>query len=273
MQVELRPRSMGEQFGLTFSLASAHFVRLFLITFVTSLPITLLQHYGNSTREQVAIGGKTFDAPSTATILLMFLVLVLSLVVGPLQMGASILLVSDSFTGERHTLGQSVGVALRRIRALLGYVFLLSLMLIVGFILLFVPFFVFLTWYYVGGPTVMLESLSGRQSLARSKQLTEGSRMSIFWFMIALSVLSLAFTWGAGSVAGVVLGLIGVPPGSWVLIVVESMLAAIGGVPTTVGPIVVYFNQRVVREAFDLKTLASWVDAIGKRQPTGQPVA
>ena len=68
MQVELRPRSMSEQFGLTFSLASAHFVRLFLITFATSLPLTLIQHYADTQRTQASSGNLRVDAPSTTTL-------------------------------------------------------------------------------------------------------------------------------------------------------------------------------------------------------------
>ena len=122
MRLELRERSFGELVGLCFSLSATHFVPLFLIAGLCSLPMLLLQLVSTSTATA---------APELPAVFLMLFLIPLNVILQMIAQGASILIVASTFTGDSPTIGASISAALQR----LGSLFVLSLIygLLIGF--------------------------------------------------------------------------------------------------------------------------------------------
>jgi hypothetical protein len=252
MKVELRERSFGELLGLCFSLVMAHFGKLVVIVGLFSLPSLLLKLlFRREMPESMADPESTF-----ALVLVLY---ALAMLLQPLQQGTTTLLVASSFTGDGASLGECFRVALRRFWPLLVLGVVVNLLIGFGALLLVVPGLMFLTWYFVSTPALLVENQSWTAAMARSKLLSAGHRWSILGFAFIVLLLS-------GMIAGLTEALLeaALSPGLGLIL----LLHAIQIVVTTlvvVAPVVYYFQLRVVKEALGVEELASLVDAIAAR--------
>ena len=263
MSVELRQRTFGELVGQCFSLAVSHFPHLFVIiglfglpslfTQILVLPITHPEvPHGPVTPGSLA---RALELQSLAALLLLLVTLTLA----PLQQAASILFVASSFTGEKSTIGSSLRVAARKFFSLLGLSFALTLVFTVGILLLVVPGIMFFTWFYVAAPLMVIEDLSVRDAMGRSRELSSGWRWSILGFLIVTTLLVAAVN---GAIDAVLTAAVGDGLGS---ILVSYVFGVALSTISVVAPVVYYFQLRVVKEALDVESLSSLVDAIAAR--------
>ena len=109
---------------------------------------------------------------------------------------------------------------------------------------------------FVFGSTVLVvEGKKGSKALRRSWQLAKGS----FWKIVGTLVL-------AGIMASVVEGVLSIPgavafaevgPAGWPFLAIGGSLAAIITTPfTTLITVLLYFDLRIRKEAFDLEVMA-----------------
>jgi hypothetical protein len=255
MQVELRERTFGELIGQTYSLAAKHFVKLFLIGLVIGFPGFVFQLLAENTVSGDP-GHRQFH-PGVATAGL--LAILISFLLIPLEQGVCTLLVASSFTGDNPTLGACFRAAFRRLLGMLGLSFMLGAIVVLGFMLLVVPGVIFLTWYYVAVPALLVESVPAARAMERSKQLSEGHRLGIFGFMLLTNYLVVAIALTTNHYIDVAAGM-GVTS-SFLKYVVGAAI----GAPAIVAPVAYYFNLRVKKEAFDVAALSSLVDLIARR--------
>jgi hypothetical protein len=171
-------------------------------------------------------------------------------VVSPIAGSAMIYAVASSYLSRPI----SVGTAFRRARTvflqLFGTVVLLALIEALGLMLLVVPFFIFEFWYLLTAQAVVLEGLSGRAALSRSRQLMKGNTGN------AIIIIALLLAIRFGAIAGVRRFI----PHTEARLILHSVIHAILFIFSRTAWVVFYFSCRVKAEHFDLALLA---DAVG----------
>jgi len=255
MRVELKQWSFGELIGLTFSLALAHMPKLLAIGFVCGLPALLMRFVlfgvlsepGASPSRAAAVGGITL------------VLLIISVVVYSFEQAANILILSGSFTEKEYTIPEALRVGLRKMGPILAFSFTSGLVVMLGFLLFIVPGLVFMTWFYVGVPVIVLEDRPAAAAMTRSRELSAGHRWQLFGFIFIMVIL-----------VGVVTNLIDY---------LFEQLLGLNVLSTTLGwavqivayvfsssaPVVYYFHLRVTKEALDVEKLSNLVGAIEER--------
>lgn len=259
MQVELRERSFGELIGVSVSLAVAHFPKLFLLAVVCGLPNLVMQFV----MPQVTPGVQ--PRPDQLMLLLgaTFGIMIISLLVYPIQQGASVLIVAGSFTGDAPSLGESVTLALRRFGGLLGLGIVVGMIVGIGFAFCIVPGVIFLTWFYVATPALIVEEAGMQTALNRSKELSEDHRLEILGFVIVIMIMTV----GPIMVVQALTELASIPHIAG--IVVNYLLGGVVAPLMMVAPVAYYFDLRVRKDALDVDELAAFVDTIGEHGKAG----
>ena len=139
-----------------------------------------------------------------------------------------------------------------------------GLLVAFGLILLIVPGFYWLACYSLAIPAAVLEDLPVSDALARSKGLSEGSRLRILLVHVLVYVLQFVVGAAFGFLTIQILSLSTVA-GFSLVNVFQALLQFI--VNTLVFPlltialVLVYYDQRVRKEAFDLQHL---MEAMGE---------
>ena len=174
--------------------------------------------------------------------------------------GAVIAAASDAYLGREVTVGDSARRGASRWLSLFGAAFIQGFMIIVGFILLIVPAFIFFAWTAVMPAVVMLEHAGAGDSFTRSRALAKGDTLRILGMIglttLVVFMLTFAVTAGIAIMSGV--GADG-----------EARMAEAAGnvVTILVYPIVpvvttlLYYDLRIRKEGFDLELLAGSLDA------------
>lgn len=252
MKQTLRPRGSGELIGQSLSLLFGNFGKLILIHVGFWIPVAIVIGL-------LVAGAVAGESPALA-----LLPMLLGLVLAPVPNAASIVAISDNFTGRKTPIGTCFGIAFRRLAALIGIGIVTSILIGFGFILLIIPGLYFLTKYYVSTQVCLLENEGVGGSLGRSADLTKGSRMEILGVSIVIGLIGYA---------------VAIPLALWDVAVQESGGAnsALISILINMGSnvvfsllfacvaVAIYFNQRVKKDSFDLEALTSLVDEIGRR--------
>ena len=265
MATALRPLSTGELLDRTFSLYRNHFVLFVGIFALPHLCVLAfqclsfaLQTPGSSPRNVLVIS------------VLGLIAAVLSMVVAAAAQAATVVAVSqvhldrpagvmDSFSKVKHQIIGVIGLSLK-----IGiFVGLWSLLFIVPGILKAIE-------WSLAVPAKVLEDKSASEAMARSSELSQGNRGRIFviWFLfMVLSIgVSMLFQWpiqiGARSSGG------NISPVRNVAVVwqVASLIATffsqcLVGPLATIAFSLVYYDERVRKEAFDLQLMMATIDA------------
>ena len=265
--VELRPMGIGDILDATFRLYKRHLVPFLTIAFVAYLPYALYTlaiglAYGPEpvSGEEVfgVFGENTYRSSAQAdshTILSGLGNFVFMLIVIPLAQAALIFNISGSILGERITAGAAFGRAAGRLLPLFWTQFLVGIVVMIGFVLLFVPGIIFSLWFMIIAPVVVLERINGSPAMTRSRELMKGNLGKGFLLSLVLFLMSWAILFGAGFVFGL---LPGVPQ-----LVFEIGFLIIQGIllPIQMAPLILlYYELRVRKEAFDLERLAASVE-------------
>ena len=108
-----------------------------------------------------------------------------------------------ALNGRKAGIGECLTTGLRHAIPLAVITFLASLGLILGFILLVVPFFILLTMWAVLTPVRVAEQTSIGETFSRSAELTSGFR----WHIFGLLVIYIVALWLVGLVVGLVSGI------------------------------------------------------------------
>ena len=284
MTTALRPLSTGELLDRTFSLYRSHFglfVGIFALPYLVVLAYQLLGLVFQSRMSQTAAAFMS-AVWGIGALLLVF-------IVSSASQAATVVAVSNlhldraaSVLGSFSTVrGQFVGVVF--LSLLIDFVVALvcGVLLVPGFVLMAVnPFLgltaflfivpgiiLFLMWS-LAVPAKVVEHKGIFDSMSRSMELTKGSRGRIFIIMLLMLVLVLAITWllqapiligaGFGFKAGIQRLAIG-----WQVaaLVAEFISRSLVGAWATIALSLIYYDQRVRKEAFDLQLMMTTIDA------------
>ncbi|MEA2429169.1 MAG: hypothetical protein QOF37_2797 [Thermoleophilaceae bacterium] len=133
----------------------------------------------------VPIGILSGIVASSGSVFLAFLALGLSLIGSALYTGAVVEAVNDMRDGRRDfSVGNLLQAASPFIIPLIAAGFLYGVMVVVGLILIIVPGLVFLTWFCLYPPAIVIEKRGIFPAFTRSRELVSGNGWRVFGVLV-----------------------------------------------------------------------------------------
>lgn len=176
--------------------------------------------------------------------------------------GACFKAIADGYLGERAEWRPALGFAARRLHSILWVTFLGGLLAVLGLVLLIVPGVYLYVAFAVAVPVLLTEGVKGRKALGRSRRLVKGRWWGTFGVVVLGAIL-------VGIVEAALVGLAAVfttidtadpTLGSFLVNTGATVLASLIATPFAAAFVVVlYFDLRVRKEAFDLQLLAQQI--------------
>ena len=259
MSQTLRPLTVGELLDRTFSCYRRHFVLFFGIAVLPHLLI-----FGFQIAGMLAV--RAAGVFLTLIWSLAFLFLYLTTVA--LSQGATMVAVSDIQLGR----GTSIAQAFGRIRPRLGEILIVMLnvgvRVIIGLIMLVVPGVIAVLKYALAVPVAVLEETTVSGALERSATLTKGHRGRIFliYFLLMLFMWIVAMVWQFPAMVIIATLTGNVRSDQWPMwgyiffqfgsVITQAVVAPI----MTIAISLVYYDERVRKEAFDLTQMMQQLD-------------
>ena len=155
--------------------------------------------------------------------------------------------------GQSFDIRASIGSSFTRMLPVIATTVCAFVVIGLGFCLLAVPGFIFLTMFYVVVPICVVESLGPIRSLGRSRELTKGRRWQIFAIYlipaVVIGILNLVILRFGVRLAGIA----GYATSTF-------LLTAIGGTYQAIVNIVTYHGLRSAKEGLDIEQLAAVFD-------------
>jgi hypothetical protein len=229
----LREQSTGELVRNTFQIYRRHFLIVVPIYALINLPTAILTTFLPDSLSRMATYGLDL------------------LFVTPLAVACISVLLWDVCMGNT----PSVSRAFRKVMSagglrVLGVNLLMVLALSTGFLLLVVPMLVAFAWFMLVVPVAMLEELSARRAMRRSRQLGKGHYLrnlgvllGIYGVVMALHVL------GVGLVGVIAMPMWPVASDAWILELTAALAKCLTGPIFTISAILIYFDMRARKEA------------------------
>lgn len=265
MTTSLRPMSLGELLDRSFFLYRKHFVLFVGIIALPHLAVLGFQLVG------VAVRSGESAMKFTALSLIWTLgSLVIYLGAVAASQGATVVAVSKVHLGNDASVSESFAGMKGRILYLALIMIGVGIGVGIGFIFLIVPGIILALMWALTIPVAVLEDKGLRDATSRSAELTKGARGRIFvvYFLFVILTYIAYMLWEIP-----ILAMIGVfaqgqrpmtalPVWSQVAIPVGSFLSqCLVGPLLTIALSLVYYDQRVKKEAFDLQLMMSSLDA------------
>jgi hypothetical protein len=269
MVTVLRPLSTSELLDRTFHLYRNHFVVFVAILAIPQMAVLALQLVFAAT----ILGSD----PRTLGLLALPIGLVSFLCI-EISHAATVFAVSNFHLDRPVRIGEAFGATKGMILRVAGIAFVISLIVGFGFVLLLAPGIYWALKYSLVTPVTVLEGTGLGPTMSRSSILTKGSRGRIFVVYLLLFILNLVVS----TCIQVVFGL-GIPFAGHqgvAFTATRYSLAAVSALVTSslVGPLftialtLIYYDQRVRKEGFDLQLMMSALEG-GGTNPGTQPVA
>ncbi len=271
MTTSLRPMSLGELLDRSFFLYRKHFVLFVGIIALPHLAVLAFQLIG------VAVSPGT-QARFTATALLWSLGgIVIYLGAVAASQGATVIAVSKVHLGNDTTVSESFAGIEGRILYLALIMIGVGIGIGIGLILLIVPGIILALIWSLAIPVAVLEDTGLSDSVSRSSELTKGSRGRIFmiYFLFIVLTYIVYILWEMPILAAIGLfsparhTMAHLPVWTQIAFPVGSFLSqCLVGPLLTIALSLVYYDQRVRKEAFDLQLMMSTIDGAQSGAPS-----
>ena len=263
MITALRPLSTGELLDRTFSLYRSHFG---LFVGISALPYLVVLAYRCV---ELVFQSPT---PQLPNILMNFVwsmgALFLILIVSAASQAATVVAVSNLHLDRPASVMDSFATVKSQIPGVIGLSLLVGLAGGAACLAFIVPGVLLFIMWSLSVPAKVLEHKGVLDSMSRSMELTKGSRGRIFVIGLLIFVLSIGVSWllqwpiliaaGFSIRSGIQRMAIGWQAAALVAeFVSRSLVGALG----TIALSLVYYDQRVRREAFDLQLMMTTIDA------------
>jgi hypothetical protein len=170
------------------------------------------------------------------------------LVVSPIVSAAITHAISEAYLGRAVSYGDSLSVGLKLLIPLTGTAFLMFLILIPAFLLLVIPGLYLAFAYMLVNQVIVIEGSTGWSALKRSHELTKQHMLRV----VAVSVVSYAIM----SLLSIALQLVSNQILPYAGFILDSLVQAVTTTYVAAALIVLYFDIRCRKEAFDLVHLA-----------------
>jgi len=237
----LRPQTVGDLLRNTFAVYGKGFRVIFLSYFLPVLPFGICAN----------------EAQAAKNMGLAWLIVLCSIPVSLAATAAITIAVSDICLGNAPSLVRSYKKVFAVLLKLLGTNILQFIIIFIGFILLVVPGIIAMMWLFFTPSVVILEGMGGFSALKRSKQLAHGYNWRNLGVFLLLLIVLIVIGFIVGAVVGAILALL-LPPATHALLlrVVQAVLNPIGATITLTMIVLLYYDLRVRKEAYDAAALA-----------------
>lgn len=259
----LRPLAFGEILDVALKIVGRHWKVMAACVALVVLPVqiasTALVYSIDPTRYDLNADPSVTTAADDSRIGAVLVVNVLAILSYMLAAAACFKAVSDGYLGREPGVGQSLRFGLPRIPRLLGMYFLVGVCVVIGLVLLIVPGLWIGTVWSLAVPAMLFERIGVFAALGRSFELVKGR----FWGVLGLVIVSILIVLVISLLLGLVVGALGAVvtsdsevAGAFVNIV-AGVLSNMISLPVLAAVLtVLYFDQRVRKEGFDLQLLA-----------------
>lgn len=252
--VPLRPRSVTEIIDASVSLLRQHYLELVTATALFTIPwliIQLLQRNALAANFQTAPTALFAARPSGS---LLLAILVSALILGPLASATTVVIVADNYLGREVTIANALARAFSRIVPVAITGILQGIAIAIGFVLLFIPGFFCIAWFFSAVNVIMVEGKGPTDAMGRARFLAKGSvgRIlgALFLSFLLVWVVSLVIQFALTGI----LSAVHVGAG---LATVIGQLGSVFVYPlVTVVTTVLYFDLRIRKEGLDLELMA-----------------
>jgi hypothetical protein len=241
MTYQIKAMSFAEMLDTAFRILRDHFATLVGLSAVVHVPLAFLNSGIQPTPGQVAWGRFA-------------LAFVISLLGAPIVATALTHAIGEIYLGRPTTIGRSLRAALAIIIPLSGTMLLVYLGVFVGFLFLVVPgIYLSLAWMLTW-PVTVLENRFGTTAIARSRDLMRGNLLR------AVGIVVIGWI-----IAAVISGTLGVVFQFLPMIgpLATGLAQGVGVAYSSVVLVLLYFDVRCRKEAFDLEHLARLVESTG----------
>jgi hypothetical protein len=251
----LRPMGVGDILDATFRLYRRNFVTFALIGLAAYVPYALIMAPTVASQGDMSGVGAAQARPVPGQgfpVAGMLGGLLFALVAMPLCSAALTLKISSAYLDQPMSAAEAYGRALPRLFPLLITNFFVSLFIGLGFVLLIVPGIIFALWCMVVLPVVVLERRWGTGAMNRSRELMRDNLSKGFLLGLAVLLLGAILGWAIT----LIVALVPWPHVILSLVVTYAVQALI--LPIQTAPaLLLYYDLRIRKEAFDLEQLAS----------------
>lgn len=266
----LRPMSLGELLDRSFFLYRKHFALFVGIIAIPHLVLLAFQLI------QVAIGrGRTTGFAAMGFVWLLA-TMILYLGAMAASQGATVVAVSKVHLGGSSSISEAFGGIRGKILYLSLIMFGVGIGIGIGLVLLIVPGIIFALMWSLTIPVAVLEDKGLRDATSRSAELTKGNRGRIFmiYFLFIVLMYIVILLWEVPIFA--VIGMFArshrpmtvLPIWTQIAFPVCSFLSqCLVGPLLTIALSLVYYDQRVRKEAFDLELMMSTLDSAQSGTP------
>jgi len=263
MTTALRPLSTGELLDRTFSLYRDHF-GLFIGIFALPHLIVFLFQLGG-----VVLQTSSGNELSRALIMMFsgFGVLILTVIVSAASQAGTVVAVSNVYLDRPASISDSFSKVKGEILGVIGVSMLVGLGVAVGAIALIIPGIILLTMWSLSVPVKILEGKGVTDSMTRSSDLTKGDRWRVFLVWLLFAILSVGFAmllqWPVEIAAGVTSrGALARTSAGWQTLSLASQFVSecLVGPLGTIAFCLIYYDERVRKEAFDLDLMMATLD-------------
>ncbi len=245
MRYEIRAMELSEILDLGFRITKDNLVTLATIAGVIYVPLALAGYL----LQQSAVSGH-FGAVMGGGLLMTLL----SFIAMPIVSAGITHALGDCYLGRTPDAKRSLSVGVDMLVPLVGTSLLAGLFILIGFCLLVVPGIYLMLCYAVIAQVIVLERTYGMAALSRSKQLTEGYLLRMLAIYAVVWILVMVTT-------GAVQLILGFFPLLGAL--ASGVVQAVAFAYSSAVSVIVYFDLRCRKEAFELEHLAQAVESPG----------
>jgi len=260
MGYEIRAMSFAEIMDAGFRIVRRHFGLIVGIAAALYVPVAVL---GTLVTPQAVPGaGPWAGAGTVGSIGFLIGLGLYTIIVSPIVSAAITFAIGEIYLGRSATVGQSLRVGASMLLPIVGTSLLVGVCIILGLLLFVIPgIYLFLSFLIVW-QIMVLERHYGFAAMGRSRELMRGNLLRGLGISVA-----------GGIVVAVVGGAIGLVVGHVPLLgpIGEGIARSAGAAYTSAVAVVLYFDVRCRKEAFDLEHLARLV--AGPTGPGEAPLA
>jgi len=287
MSIPIRPRGLGANIALVFSIIAKNFPKLAIVSLIFGLPALIPQILGILDPEAWTFYLEVEDLDTIEIPYAPYVGMVLGYLFYPFFIGTITGLVTGGYTGENVTVGKSLELAARvfiplALFALLSNFFIFGGFLVLGglgglglmpemlavilIIFMVIPLLMMVAAFYVGSPAIVVERIGVGIAFRRTILLTRNRRLMILGFAFLIGMIA-SFAASILLVPAVIVMLAsGSDEPGIAMLILTWLLQSILGLLNVVAPVVIYFQLRAEKENFQLTSLAELVDDIQARR-------
>ena len=278
----LRPLSFGEILDVALKIFGRHWRTLVACVLVPTVPLQILSVLVvlSIAPEQFDLDGETTAAPEgTGTeIAAVLVVQLLSALASLLAWAACFKAVADGYLGRDPSVGRSLRFGLPKILRLLGLAIVTGIMIAVGFLGILIGALFVAALVILSPAALLFERIGVFSAIGRSFELVRGRYWAIVLLVLVIFLAFLVIGVVFGGILGAVAGAAGSEDETAGAIVSFLSNTALTAVTTPLFAAIVtvlYFDQRVRKEGFDLQLLAEGMGEqpafTGAPEPQPQP--